>query len=38
MIKIDSFGGKIGNICWQNTWQGLWGYAGFWDKNSMEAK
>ena len=32
MIHIDSFGGKIGNICWQNTWNELWGSAGFWDK------
>ena len=32
MIHIDSFGGKIGNICWQNTWHELWGHAGFWDK------
>ena len=32
MIEIDSFGGKIGNICWQNTWHELWGSAGFWDK------
>ena len=32
MIHIDSFGGKIGNICWQNTWHELWGSAGFWDK------
>lgn len=32
MIEIDSFGGKIGNICWQNTWNELWGSAGFWDK------
>ena len=34
MIHIDSFGGKIGNICWQNTWNELWGCAGFWDKRS----
>ncbi len=32
MINIDSFGGKIGNICWQNTWHELWGHTGFWDK------
>ena len=36
MIHIDSFGGKIGNICWQNTWNELWGHAGFWDKNPEE--
>ena len=32
MIDITSFGGKIGNICWGNTWHELWGHAGFWDK------
>ena len=32
MIEVDSFGGKIGNICWQNTWNELWGHSGFWDK------
>ena len=36
MIHIDSFGGKIGNICWQNTWNELWGHSGFWDKNPEE--
>jgi hypothetical protein len=36
MINIDSFGGKIGNIRWQNTWHELWGYTGFWDKNPEE--
>ena len=36
MINIDSFGGKIGNIRWQNTWNELWGYTGFWDKNPEE--
>jgi hypothetical protein len=36
MINIDSFGGKIGNIIWQNTWNELWGYTGFWDKNPEE--
>jgi hypothetical protein len=30
--EVDSFGGKIGNICWQNTWNELWGHSGFWDK------
>ena len=32
MIHINSFGGRIGNIQWQNTWNELWGHAGFWDK------
>ena len=32
MTDITSFGGKIGNICWGNTWHELWGHAGFWDK------
>ena len=36
MIYLYSFGGKIGKICWQNTWNELWGYAGFWDKNPGE--
>ena len=36
MINIDSFGGNIGKICWQNTYNELWGYAGFWDKNPGE--
>jgi hypothetical protein len=35
-IVIDSFGGKIGNIRWQNTWNELWGHTGFWDKNPEE--
>ena len=36
MIEIDSFGGKIGNIQWQNTWNELWGHTGFWEKNPGE--
>jgi hypothetical protein len=32
MINIDSFGGRIGNIQWQNTWNELWGHTGFWEK------
>ncbi len=33
MIDINSYGGQIGRIMWQNTWNELWGYTGFWDKN-----
>ena len=36
MIHIDSFGGRIGNIQWQNTWNELWGHTGFWEKNPGE--
>jgi hypothetical protein len=36
MIDIDSFGGRIGRIMWQNTWNELWGHAGFWEKNLGE--
>jgi hypothetical protein len=36
MIDIDSYGGQVGRIRWQNTWNGLWGHTGFWDKNTGE--
>jgi len=36
MIDLDSFGGRIGNIQWQNTWNELWGHTGFWEKNPGE--
>ena len=36
MIDINSFGGRIGRITWQNTWNELWGHAGFWEKNTGE--
>jgi len=36
MIDLDSFGGRRGNIQWQNTWNELWGHTGFWEKNPRE--
>jgi len=33
---IDSYGGQIGRIMWQNTWNGLWGHTGFLDKRPGE--
>lgn len=27
MIHIDSYGGRIGRIEWQNTWGAMWGFC-----------